>query len=170
MHFRKTGLLNNWKTPSQKFSAVALFRCQQYFVGFMGNRYLCGGYRWICGYFVILMGVIVIRLIWALPYEKNVCAKHRDKILRAVKNWGIIFNGFRLLVNADFFRNVRYQILPRSRIARSFEKRKPVFFISHKSELIMILFWNNFKSNSTQFSKIAIPRSLSAWQNRFDGC
>ena len=41
----------------------------------MGNRYLCGvivgfmgislslwGYRWIYGYFVILMGVIVIRL------------------------------------------------------------------------------------------------------------
>ena len=28
----------------------------------MGNRYLCGGYRWIYGYFVILMGVIVIQL------------------------------------------------------------------------------------------------------------
>ena len=27
----------------------------------MGIRYLCGGYRWIYGYFVILMGVIVIQ-------------------------------------------------------------------------------------------------------------
>ena len=38
---------------------------------------------WVFRY---LYGVIVIRLIWALPYEKNVCVKHRDKILRIVKN------------------------------------------------------------------------------------
>ena len=50
----------------------------------MGNRYLCGGYRWIYGYFVILMGVIVIRLTWALPYEKNVCVKHRDTYLEVL--------------------------------------------------------------------------------------
>ena len=50
----------------------------------MGNRYLCGGYRWICGYFVILMGVIVkLSLFPTCPFS-NIF-----KIIRRIRQYKV---------------------------------------------------------------------------------